>query len=257
MDTSWGKVAEWYDQLLDKERTYQQAVILPNLLRIMDIKKGETVLDIACGQGFFAKAFYEQGANVIGVDIAAELLLLAKKKIKSDIEHAAEFYVSSADDLRHIKDKSVDKITIIMAIQNIDNVNGVFKECQRVLKDKGSLHIVMNHPCFRVPQQTAWEWDETRHTQYRQVNRYLSELKIKIAMHPGKDPGAMTISFHRPLQYYFKMLKKNNFAVIGLEEWISNKQSGKGPRQQAEDRARKEIPLFLTLTVGKFLSSSK
>ncbi len=41
------------------------------------------------------------------------------------------------------------------------------------------------------------------------------------------------------------ILAKHGFAVTRLEEWISNKKSQKGPRVTAEDKARKEIPLFL------------
>jgi len=57
-DTSWGKVADWYDELLEeKTGTYQTEVILPNILRLLDLKKGETILDLACGQGFFSREF--------------------------------------------------------------------------------------------------------------------------------------------------------------------------------------------------------
>ena len=34
-------------------------MILPNLVRAMAIKKGARVLDLACGQGFFSRAFAE------------------------------------------------------------------------------------------------------------------------------------------------------------------------------------------------------
>ena len=39
--TSWGPVAKWYDEYLGQEDTYQAQVILPNLLRLLSIKKGE------------------------------------------------------------------------------------------------------------------------------------------------------------------------------------------------------------------------
>ena len=64
--TSWGKVAEWYSDILEKEEgTYQKDLILPNLLRLTDIKKNETVLDLACGQGFFSREFIKLGAKVV------------------------------------------------------------------------------------------------------------------------------------------------------------------------------------------------
>src|SRR4051812_22350284 len=56
-NTSWEPVAEWYGKLLEGEGTYQKELILPNLLRLMDIRRGDAVLDLACGPGFFAREF--------------------------------------------------------------------------------------------------------------------------------------------------------------------------------------------------------
>ena len=69
-------------------------------------------------------------------------------------------------------------------------------------------------------------------------------------MHPGKDPRVTTLSYHRPLQVYMKELAKHGFVLAGLEEWISHR-AEKGPRRDAEDRARKEFPLFLMLSARK------
>ncbi len=258
--TSWGKVADWYSDLLEKEEgTYQKELILPNLLRLLEIKKGELVLDLACGQGFFSREFLKAGARVIGVDVARELIHLASELTKKELPGAnTEFITSPADDLSFIKDKSIDKAVVVLAIQNIENVVGVFKECQRVLKPAGKLFLVLNHPAFRIPKQSSWEWDEKNKSQYRRVDQYLSESKIEIQMHPsagsGQVPGARsekTISFHRPLQYYFKLLGKNGFAVDRLEEWNSHKKSQPGPRAKAEDKIRKEIPIFMCLEAIK------
>jgi ubiquinone/menaquinone biosynthesis C-methylase UbiE len=261
--TSWGKVAGWYSDLLEKdERTYQKELILPNLIRLMDIKKGELILDLACGQGFFSREFLKAGARVIGVDVARELIHIASELTKKELPNIkAEFITSPADDLSFIKDNSVDKIVIVLAIQNIENVAGVFKECQRVLKSNGKLFLVLNHPAFRVPKQSSWEWDEKTKDQYRRIDQYLSESKIEIQMHPsatsgqvpGGRPNEKTISFHRPLQYYFKLLGKNGFAVDRLEEWNSHKKSQPGPRAKAEDRIRKEIPIFMSLEAIKLI----
>lgn len=247
-ETSWGNVALWYDKMLEeKGSTYQKNVILPNTLRLMDIKKRETVLDLACGTGFFAREFFKKGAKIIGADISPELIEIARKNSPKEIE----YLVSPADKLRQIKDGSVDKIAIILAIQNIENISGVFGECARVLKNGGKLFLIMNHPAFRIPKKSDWEFDEKSKIQYRRIDEYLSESKTKIEMNPGKEDGENTISFHRPLQVYFKTLKKNGFCVSGLEEWISDKKSQSGPRATAEDKARKEFPLFLFIEAEK------
>jgi ubiquinone/menaquinone biosynthesis C-methylase UbiE len=151
-----------------------------------------------------------------------------------------------------IKDRSLDIIICVLAIQNIEKVAETMKECSRVLRDDGRLFIVMNHPSYRIPQGSGWGFDEAQGVQYRRVDQYLSEAKIKIDMTPGKVTGKeYTISFHRPLQYYSKFLEKSQFTISRIEEWESHKKSGKGVRQHAEDKARKEIPLFLAIEAIK------
>lgn len=246
-DTSWGSVANWYDEHLQRPTgTYHRDVILPNLLRLMAIESGEAVLDVACGQGFFSRELFHAGAKVSGVDIAPELIKIARQQSPKEIA----YHASPAHHLPFIKTESVDTVLISLAIQNIENVRDVFAECQRVLKTGGRMFIVMNHPAYRIPKQSSWGWEDNK-VQYRRVDRYLSEMKTEIQMHPGDAPEETTVSFHRPLQYYFKMLNKNGFLVGRLEEWISHKKSVQGPRAKAEDRARKEIPLFLCLEAIK------
>ena len=243
-NTSWGKVASWYDKLLEKDNdSFQQNVILPNLIRLLNLEKSNVVLDLACGQGFFSRIFAQKAGRVVASDISSELIQLAKKHASK----AIEYHVSSADNISFCKDKSVDKIVIILALQNIKNVDGVLKECARVLKETGSLYVILNHPAFRVPKASSWAWDETAKVQYRRMDAYLSEFQIEIDMHPGEKKSEKTVSFHRSLQWYFKMLSKHGFAVAKCEEWISHREPTRGPRFAAEDKARKEFPLFLFL----------
>src|SRR3989338_2489993 len=84
--TSWDNVAEWYDGLLQGGGdTYQKKVILPNILRSLNIQKGEKILDLACGQGFFSREFAREGAEVTGVDSSKKLIELAKKNSPKNI----------------------------------------------------------------------------------------------------------------------------------------------------------------------------
>lgn len=246
--TSWGKVADWYDNLLDSENTYQNAVILPNLLRLLNIKKGDKILDVACGQGFFAHEFAQSGAVVHGVDISSELVALAKTGASS----SEKFFTASADDLgKVIKEDGFDKAVIVLALQNIENLNGTLAQVYAKLKTGGKFYIILNHPAFRIPKRSDWGFDEVNNIQYRRVDSYLSESKEVIDMHPGQKKKEFTISFHRPLQVYFKAFGKAGFVVTRLEEWESHKKSSKGPRQKAEDQSRKEIPIFMMIECEK------
>ena len=142
--------------------------------------------------------------------------------------------------------QSVDHAVIILALQNIENVAGTLAECKRVLKPNGILSLVLNHPAFRISKASSWGYDEINRVQYRRIDAYLSESKVKIAMHPGAKPSEHTVSFHRPLQYYMKALHTAGFALTRLEEWNSHKHSV-GAKAKAENEARKQIPLFLYL----------
>ncbi len=245
--TSWGKNAIWYDRMIEGQQgSFQSDLILPNIGRRMKLEKGHIVVDIACGQGFFCRAFALGGAKVIGVDIAPELIAIAKKK-----SPMIEYHIGSSDKLDMLQDAGADRVTLISALQNIQNIHGTLAEVARIVKPGGKIYIVMNHPAFRVPKKSSWGWDEQFHIQYRRVDEYLSERKIGMQMHPGSDPSDMTISFHRPLQSYVKALEKAGLGICGLEEWNSNKMSDSGPRAHAENEARKQIPLFLFLEVCK------
>lgn len=244
--TSWGKVTGWYSEYLETtEDSYQRQVILPNLLRVLGSKPGN-VLDIACGQGFFTRAIAEAGATVEGADISKALVAEAKR-----LSPKLTFHAAPANKLTFAKEGTYQAATIVLAIQNIEDIAAVFAEAARILAPQGRLILVMMHPMFRIPQKTSWGWDEESKTQYRRVDRYLSASQAELVVHPGRAQSEVTVSYHRSLQDFSKALAKTGFAITKLEEWISHKKSGKGPRQQAEDIARKEIPLFMMLEATK------
>jgi ubiquinone/menaquinone biosynthesis C-methylase UbiE len=243
-DTSWGKVADWYEDAFSQKGSYQHELIYPNLLRMASPQKGERVFDVGCGGGSFSAELIAKGCVVFGADISPELILLAKKKVPKGI-----FFVSSAEDLSSVKEKDFDKAFIVLALQNIEKAGKAINEISRLLRPDGKLYVVLNHPCFRIPEFSEWGWNDS--VQYRRIDRYLSESKNDIMMHPGSNPDIKTFSFHRPLQYFFKAFSKANLTVTRLEEWNSKKVSQPGPRARIEDRARKEIPLFMALECRK------
>lgn len=252
LESSWGPVASWYDDHLEKSgNTYHEKVVYPNVLRMLGNPKNTKILDLACGQGQFSILLAEAGASVTGVDIGKELIEIAEKKNKAH-KFTLHYFVSTSDDLYMVKDNSQDVVVCVLALQNIEKLQETIAEVSRVLKKEGRFICVINHPSFRNPKKTHWGYDEKTNTQYRRVDEYMSESHIKIDMTPGsyKDKK-YTVSFHRPLQVYIKALSKNGLPITRLEEWVSHRESEKGPRQKAENASRKEIPLFMCIEAEK------
>lgn len=250
--TSWGPVASWYDNHLEKDTdSYHAKVVHPNLLRMLGDVKGKHVLDLACGQGIFSRELAGKGAFIIGADVGKELIAIAEKN-NTEHKFKAHYFATPSHDLFMVKDKTQDILVCVLAIQNIEKLAETIAEVSRVLKDDGRAYFVLNHPSFRNPTHTHWGYDEHEDKQYRRVEEYMSESKTKIDMTPGsKTDKKFTVTFHRPLQVYMKAFAKSGLAVTRLEEWVSHRESEKGPRQRAENVSRKEIPLFMTLELRK------
>lgn len=165
-----------------------------------------------------------------------------------------------------------DAACCVMALMNISPLEPALAGIARRLKPGGRFVGVVLHPAFRAPGQTSWGWDvrdegggvrggagaggaggRVAHAgvQFRRVDAYLSPAQREIVMNPGAAAhGAAkvtTTTYHRPLQTYVRALAQAGFAIDALEEWASARQSQPGPRAQEEDRARREIPMFLAV----------
>jgi ubiquinone/menaquinone biosynthesis C-methylase UbiE len=246
--TDWGRVAEWYDDLVGEEGSeFQREVIFPGVLRMLALRPVEKVLDLACGQGAFCRLLAEKGAKPTGVDAALELIRLARARSDPSIE----YLVGDARKLDFLPAGEFSGVTCILAIQNIDKVAPVFESVARVLGPGGKFVLVMMHPCFRGPKYTKWGWDEKEGVQFRRVDRYLLPRKEPIITHPGQKTGEYTWTFHRPMQFYIRTLRNAGLLTDAMEEWTSHKKSTSGPRAAAENLARGEIPMFLALRAIK------
>jgi ubiquinone/menaquinone biosynthesis C-methylase UbiE len=246
-DTSWGTVASWYDKTVEDPNNFQTNLILPNLMRLMDIKKDECVLDMACGQGFFSRELAKAGAAVSASDISSELIAIAKER---SLGMAIEYFIAPASKQQGIKDSCCDKAVCVLALQDMADMPGAIKEVSRILKPGGIFCAVINHPAFRIPKRSAWSLDEKTGVQFRRVDEYMSESRVSLDVHPGTSEETTTY-FHRPLQSFFKAFEKAGFVVTRLEEWTSNKESQPGPKADIENKARREFPLFMAVQLRK------
>lgn len=241
--TSWEKSADWYDGIIgERGSELYQAVVIPGALSLLAPKLGERVLDLGCGQGVFSRALAQAGCHVTGIDAAPTLIEKARTyPVKPPVRYLAR-------DAAQIEDLGeFDAASAILCVQNMEHLDVVSAAAAKVLKSGGRMLWVVNHPAFRIPRQTSWGNDEAAKIQYRRIDAYSSTLSIPIIMHPGKADSETTTSFHRSLQTLTATGFSAGLRLAGIEEWYSHKESQPGPRAAAENRSRKEFPLFLAL----------
>lgn len=243
--TSWDSSEDWYNRCVgEKGHYYHESIILDGALRLLSLKKGDALLDLGCGQGVLQRRIPKE-TNYVGIDSSKALVASAKKM--SD----ANFIVADACKTLPLGQTDFNAACFILSLQNMENPDLAIQNAASHLKTKGKLLIVLNHPCFRIPRQSHWGFDDQMKVQYRRMNLYMSPQKIPIQTNPGsKKDSATTYSFHNPLSSYITWLSKNGLATTAIEEWCSDKKSV-GAKAKIEDRARHEFPLFLAILAEK------
>ncbi|HSW87525.1 MAG TPA: methyltransferase domain-containing protein [Rhabdochlamydiaceae bacterium] len=248
VDSSWEKVTSWYDKIVGADGHYfHQQIILPNVLKLLDVNQKLSILDLACGQGILAR-YLPKDAIYVGIDASASLIKAASRYNK---QKNHRFAVGDITCPLRLDLKKFTHGTLILALQNIGNPLAVLKNIHSHLIENGQLIIVINHPCFRIPRQSSWQIDDAKKMQFRRIDRYLSPLEIPIQMHPSKqDLSPNTLSFHHPLSAYTSWLKESGFIIEEIQEWCSDKISS-GKYAKMENRSRQEFPLFLAFIAKK------
>lgn len=247
----WDHVAAWYDRLVgDEGSDYHQKVVLPAVVHMLGPQSGERFVDLCCGQGVLTRLLVKHGVGeVLAVDASTKLIQSAKAR--GETHGKVRYVVADARRLGVLADGSYDGAACVLAIQDVDDVEAVFRELGRALRDGGRVVVVMMHPCFRIPRQSSWEWDEHKRTQYRRLERYATPLAIPIATHPGSAPGEKTVFYHRPLAAYINALGAAGLAITACEELLSHRRAEPGSRSRGINRAAGEFPVFLALKAVK------
>lgn len=252
-NTSWSPVAKWYTGIVgDTGHYFHEHVIFPRLKSLLDPKGGESVLDVGCGQGVYARTL-SHNVEYTGIDVSKELIIEAKRFTLSTPKGSQpkrNYYVADATKGLPVPAETFDHAVSILAIQNMRDGASAIANIAVALKHGGDLVIVLNHPSFRIPRQSSWGKDESQKLEYRRVNRYLTPLEIPINAHPGLADSPMTWTYHQPLSYYVKAFKSAGMVVTDIEEWTSDKVSV-GSSAKGENRARSEFPLFMTIRAVK------
>lgn len=250
-DTSWDAQSAWYDRLVGEDGSdYHREVLLPGTMELLGNIKGKRILDLGCGQGVLCRLLSTAGATVVGIDLARSLIERARQYEKPARSRHIPIDYRVADACRlpaELRGGDFDAAVSVLAAGNMQDLPGLFEGAAAAVRPGGCFVVIVMHPCFRIPRQSRWEFDEEQKLLFRRVDRYLGPLSIPILTHPGKQGDtSYTIMFHRPIQDLIGAATPSGWMLDCLEEWTSNRRSV-GARARAENRARDEFPLFLAL----------
>ena len=109
------------------------------LVATFGIKKGMDVLDLGCGDGTTAIPGAKLGANVLGVDIARNLVAAGNKRAAAEGLTNCIFKEGDATDLKELSDESFDLVVTIFGAMFAPKPFDVAKEMVRVTRKGGRI----------------------------------------------------------------------------------------------------------------------
>lgn len=128
---SWGQRAEAYHGFAAGITTR----VIEQLLDAAAVDRGTRVLDVATGPGYVAAACAVRGAEVVGVDIAAEMVSLARR-----LRPELEFRQADAEQLP-FSDGSFDAVVANFLLPHVGRPEQIVAELARVLRPDGKLAL--------------------------------------------------------------------------------------------------------------------
>lgn len=132
----WNSKAEKYDEVVKKLFSKIYEFILANLAN--DTEASEDVLEIATGTGIIAIHLSDQVSHITAIDIAPEMLKVAKNKCTKQSINNIDFRIGDACDLE-FPDKIFDTIIASNVLHLLFEPDLALREMKRVLKDDGKI----------------------------------------------------------------------------------------------------------------------
>jgi 2-polyprenyl-3-methyl-5-hydroxy-6-metoxy-1,4-benzoquinol methylase len=240
---AWNRGAEaWHHFVHSGADYYRLHVHGPALLRAAGDVSGARVLELGCGEGYFARELAGAGAHVVGIDISDEQLANAQSaeaKAPLGIEYR---HMNAAEIAAHFPVASFDIVTACMALQDMLDVSAVLRGSRAVLRDGGRMVFSLPHPATDMPFR-EWERDERGNKVWLKVGRYfetgpaLMQWNMRRLVYHWSTPF-----WRRTLEQWSDLIAHAGFAISRIHE----------PRPSEDDVARqpelsdaRDLPYFL------------
>lgn len=219
----WDAKADYWDERMGDGNAFQRVLVGPAAERLLAIRPGERVLDIACGNGVFARRLAALGARVVATDFSARFLDLARARGTSGAAEIEYHLVDATDEeaLAALGAGRFDAVVCNMAMQDMPTIDPLPRAVHRLLAPGGRFVFSVPHPAFNSNATRLGIEEEDRagrlvETRYVRVADYLRQQPgLGVGM-PGEP--APHWYFHRPLAVLLGACFAAGFALDGLEE---------------------------------------
>jgi SAM-dependent methyltransferase len=132
------------------------------LLQLIGDVTSLQLLDLACGHGRLSRELARRGARVVGVDISAALLGVARAHELKQPLHVS--YIQADGSSAALEGTIFGGVTCSFGLSDIDDLDGAIATVTRVLRPGGFFAFSLLHPCFPgwEAQGAAPSWSPER-----------------------------------------------------------------------------------------------
>jgi len=248
----WENIAAWWDQQIGEGNEFQKQLIMPATDRLLDPRAGQTILDVACGNGNYSRALGRRGVRVVACDFAEGFLACARKRTSrqdGEIEYR-RIDVANPAELMSLGEARFDAAVCSMAMMDIIDIVPLLESLPRLLKGAGRFVFSLPHPCFSSNDMKFMADLEVRGDRVEQVfgvevRKYLTPQAVK-SVGIINQPQSHYF-FHRPLSAVLGACFSAGLVVDGLEEPAYP--AGGGAKNPFSWAKRPEIPAAIVVRV--------
>lgn len=221
---AWDAKAAFWDERMGDGNPFQLELIGPAVERLLAVRPGERVLDVACGNGVSSRRLAAIGARVVAVDASAAFLDLARAR-SAETRDGIDYRLVDATDeaqLLALGEGHFDAILCNMALMDMPNIAPLVAAARRLLTAEGRFVFSVQHPAFNSIATRLCAESVTR-DDGGEVAMHAVKIASYLTTPPGKGTGMLGEPehhwyFHRPLHALFGVFFKTGFVLDGLEE---------------------------------------